>query len=114
MGHPTINTQAKAGTSNGDNALLLTSEAVGDCNEHVIFCTAGTIDVEGTINGGANWTDSATFPLAMLLLNATDPGVLVTELTAGQMAVLLNRLDQVRLRQKGGTASAAHVSSYAR
>lgn len=112
MGHPTQ--VRRAGVGVNDNDILLTvgpAEDLKECNEHFIQCTAGTVDVEVSIDGGATFTDSATFPIAVLLLNATDPNTFVVSVGAGQLALLLGHFDAIRLRQNGAPASAAHISS---
>jgi hypothetical protein len=116
MGHPT---QVKRkGTGVNDNDILLTVsratpllDPINECNEHFIKVTAGVVDVEVTINDGVDWTDSATFPIAVLLQNATDPNTFVTTVSAGQIALLLGHFDGIRLRQNGATAASAHISS---
>lgn len=99
-----------------DNEVICTTSDVSSCNEHTIQCMTGTIDVEISIDEGQDatlqWSDSGTFPIAVMLLNATNPSTWVTELTAGQFAVLTGRYDRVRLKQKGAPASSGRISSY--
>jgi hypothetical protein len=108
----------KSGAGVNDNDVVLTTEDVSGCNEHLIRATAGTVDVEVAINdgtvGGATYTDSATFPISVMKLNVTNPSTWSLTIAAGEIAVLVGRFDRVRLRQNGATAAAAHISSYIR
>jgi len=108
----------------GDQSIVLITDNVSYCSEHVIACIAGTLVVEVAVdeqihapNGNLNnleWSDSTVFPIAVMLLNTTTPSTWVTSITAGQRAVLTGRFDRIRLKQSGATASNGHIASYQR
>lgn len=104
------------GTGVADNDLLFTTGDVSSFNEHNIQVTAGSVDIEVAIDEGADsnvqFSDSSTFPIAVMLLNATNPSTWVTQIDAGQIAVLTGRFDRIRVRQKGATGAVARISSY--
>lgn len=109
------------GTGTTDDDIMVTTENVSSCTEHVIFCSAGAVDIEVAVGEGLlpkgqapAFTDSTAFPIGVMLLNTTAPSTWVTQITTGQAAVLTGRYDRVRVRQNGATASAATISSYTR
>jgi hypothetical protein len=115
------NSIEREGSGAADNDVLFVTEEISKCNEHVIHCTAGSIDIEVSTDEGLStptrpqtFTDSSTFPIALMLLNATNPSSWVTQIDAGQVGVLTGRFDRVRVRQRGVTAATAHLSSYVR
>ncbi|MGH8327778.1 MAG: hypothetical protein ACRET2_13570, partial [Steroidobacteraceae bacterium] len=101
----------KAGTNAGD--VILTTDDVSYCGEHVIACTAGTLVVEVAVDEkihapaepsaaqitALQWSDSSSFPIAVMPLNTTTPSTWVTSITAGERAVLTGRFDRIRLKQ---------------
>jgi hypothetical protein len=109
------------GSGTNDDDIVVTTENVSSCTEHVIFCTAGAVDIEVAIGEALSpkgqlppFTDSTAFPIGVMLLNTTAPSTWVTQITVGQAAVLTGRYDRVRVRQNGAVASAATISSYTR
>ncbi len=103
----------KSGSADSDGDLVLTSEDVSAATEHLIRVTDGAVLVEVSIDNGVTWTDSASFPVAVMKLNSSNPSSWALGIAVGELAVLVGCFDRVRLRADGG-ASAAHMSSYRR
>lgn len=96
-----------AGTN--DNDLVYTSPDVSAYNTHMFECTAGTIDLEVTMDG-TNW--QTTNPPAVLLHDATAVGTYSLTIAANKIGILKMKCKGVRVRQNGATPSncrGAHV-----
>lgn len=122
MSNPQVTPLLKQGNASADNAVMCVTDDVSGCVDHIVGCSAGALTIEGCWNAYENngatpnwtWTDEATFALAMLLLNTTDPGTWVTSLTAGQIARVIAPADRLRIKQAGGTPSVGFIKSYPR
>jgi len=97
-----------AGTN--DNDVVYTSGDVSSYNQHVIEATAGTVDIQVSVDG-TNWN---TTPAAVLLHDdvTTGGGVLSASIASGKVGILKGKYKKIRLLQNGATASnarGAHV-----
>jgi len=94
-----------AGTN--DNDLVYTSPDVSVYNTHYIECTAGTVDLEVTLDG-TNWN---TTPPAVLLHDATAVGTYIATIASGKIGILKMKVKKFRIRQNGATAANARGAS---
>lgn len=99
------------GTGTTDNSILFTATSMTPYQKHVIHCTAGTVDVEVSLNG-TTWTSSATNPMAMLDMNATASNTYVLTVASGKVALLEGKFASIRVLQNGATAATASMGSY--
>lgn len=90
-----------------DNDLVYTSPDVSLYNTHYIECTAGTVDIEVTLDG-TNWN---TTPAAVLLHDATAVGTYAADIASGKLGQLKMKVKKFRVRQKGATAANARGAS---
>lgn len=101
------------GTGVNDNDVLFTNTVQTSYDEHVIHSTAGTVDVEVSVDG-TNFTASGTNPMAMRDAHATASATYVTEVTVGKIGILTGKFHSIRVLQKGATAATAKMGSYKR
>lgn len=101
------------GTGVNDNDVLFTNTVQSNYDEHVIHATAGTVDVEVSVDGSA-FTASGTNPMAMRDAHATASATYVTEVTVGKIGILSGKYHSIRVLQKGATAATAKMGSYKR
>jgi len=78
-------------TGSADNEVLYTSQQVDQYDEHHIHCTAGAVTVEVTLNG-SDWAE----------VGGT--------VAVGNLSSLTGVYKKIRVKQDGGTNSAAIVS----
>ncbi len=95
--------QRFSGTGTNDNDLLFTTSSVEQYGLFQLMSTAGSVDVEVTLDG-ANWSTAA---LAMEDQGATAVTTYVVATTAGRMAQFRGRFTAIRVRQAGATAATA-------
>ncbi len=99
------------GTGVNDNDILFTQSNLTPYSIHVIHSTAGTVDVEVTVDG-TNWTDSATNPVVLEDAHATAHSTYVATITVGKIGILRGKFSGVRVKQNGATAATAKIASY--
>lgn len=99
------------GTGVNDNDLLFTQSNMTPYSTHIIHSTAGTVDVEISIDG-TNWTTSATDPIALEDAHGTTHGTYVATLTVGKVGIFRGKVSGIRVRQNGATAATAKIASY--
>jgi hypothetical protein len=85
-----------------DNDVIYTSPDVSGYNVHYIECTAGTIDVDVSLNG-TNWIAA----VAGVSLVTTTPGTRVIDAASGVCLEIQGKFKRIRVLQKGATASNA-------
>jgi hypothetical protein len=85
-----------------DNDVIYTSPDVSGYNVHYIECTAGTIDVDVSLNG-TNWIAA----VAGVSLVTTTPGTRVIDAASGVCLEIRGKFKAIRVLQKGATASNA-------
>ena len=85
-----------------DNDVVYTSPDVSAYSYHLIECTAGTIDVDVSVNG-TNWIAA----VAGVSLVTTTPGTRVIEAASGVCLEIRGKFKRIRVLQKGATASNA-------
>lgn len=96
-----------------DNAVVYTSGDVSHINQHIIECTAGTIDIEVSVDG-ANY--NAT-PVAVYLADDVTVGggiTRVVSIAVGKIGILDGKFRRIRIKQNGAVGSncrGAHVWS---
>lgn len=90
-----------------DNDLVYTSPDVSAYNSHFIECTAGTVDLEVTLDG-TNWNLT---PPAVLLHDATAVGTYIATIASGKIGILKMKVKKFRIRQNGATPSNARGAS---
>ena len=90
----------QAGTS--DNDVVYTSPDVSGYNVHYVQATAGTIDIDVTLDG-TNWIAA----VAAVSLVTTTPATRVVEAASGVCLELRGKFRRIRVLQKGATASNA-------
>ncbi len=95
--------QRFTGTGVNDNDLLFTTGSVEQHSLFQLMSTAGSVDVEVTLDG-TNWSTAA---LAMEDQGATAVTTYVVATTAGRMAKFCGIFTAVRVRQVGATAATA-------
>lgn len=100
-----------SGTGAADNDILFTALNLDPYSTHIIHATAGTVDVEITIDG-TNWTDSATNPVALEDAHATAHGTYVLTIAPGKVGIFRGKVSGLRVRQNGATAASAVMGSY--
>lgn len=91
------------GTGTNDNDLLFTTSNIEQHDTFQLMSTAGAVDVEVTLDG-ENWS---TAPLALEDQGATASATYVLVTVAARMYRFRGKYRQVRVRQNGGTATAA-------
>jgi len=98
-----VDTTGSAGTN--DNDVVYTANDVSMYNTHYIECTAGTIDVDVSIDG-TNWI------AAVVGRNIVTTGVFtqVNEAASGVCLEIKGKYRKLRVNQKGATASNARIS----
>jgi hypothetical protein len=85
-----------------DNAVIYTSPDVSAYNVHYIEATAGTIDVDVSLDG-TNWIAA----VAGVSLITTTPATRVVEAASGVCLEIRGKFKAIRVNQKGATASNA-------
>lgn len=85
-----------------DNAVIYLSPDVSAYNVHYIEATAGTIDVDVSLDG-TNWIAA----VAAVSLVTTTPTTRVVEAAAGVCLELRGKFKAIRVLQKGAVASNA-------
>lgn len=90
----------QAGTN--DNDVVYTSPDVSAYNRHYIECTAGTIDVDVSLDG-TNWIPA----VAGVSLVTTTPATRVVEAASGVCLEISGKFKKLRVLQKGAVASNA-------
>lgn len=85
-----------------DNDVVYTSPDVSAYNVHYIEATAGTIDVDVSLDG-TNWIPA----VAAVSLVTTTPATRVVEAASGVCLELRGKFKKIRVNQKGATASNA-------
>lgn len=90
----------QAGTN--DNDVVYTSPDVSGYNVHYIECTAGTIDVDASLDG-TNWIPA----IAGVSLITTTPATRVVEAASGVCLEVRGKFKRIRVVQKGAVASNA-------
>ena len=101
---PTLNSTAFTGAAGtNDNDIIYTSEDISTFNEITIEATAGTVDIEVSLDG----TNYNATPVAVLLADATAVGTYNLTITAGKIGILRMHVKKFRIRQNGAVASNA-------
>lgn len=92
-----------AGTN--DNDVVYTSGDISSYNYHVIECTAGTVDVQISVDG-TNWN---TTQVAVQLLDdvTTGGGIKSLTIASGKVGIISGKVKAMRILQNGATASNA-------
>jgi alpha-L-fucosidase len=92
-----------AGTN--DNDVVYTSTDVSLYNYHTIECTAGTVDIQVSVDG----TNYNTTQAAVLLHDdvTTGGGVFVLTIASGKIGILKGKFKNIKILQNGATASNA-------
>ena len=85
-----------------DNDVIYTSPDVSGYNVHYVQATAGTIDIDVTLDG-TNWIAA----VAAVSLITTTPATRVVEAASGVCLELKGKFKRIRVLQKGATASNA-------
>lgn len=85
-----------------DNAVIYTSPDVSAYNVHYVEATAGTIDVDVSLDG-TNWIAA----IAGVSLITTTPATRVVEAASGVCLEIRGKFKKIRVNQKGATASNA-------
>ncbi len=85
-----------------DNAVVYTSPDVSAYNVHYIECTAGTVDIDVSLDG-TNWIAA----VAGVSLVTTTPATRVVEAANGVCLEVRGKFKAIRVNQKGVTASNA-------
>ena len=89
----------------GDNSIVIELDSVGKFDQFALQCSAGAMDVEGSLDGV---TFSA--PLALEDKHSTTPGTrVVSTAVAGNIYLLSGVFKALRVRQVGATAVADAV-----
>lgn len=89
----------------GDNSIVIELDSVGKFDQFSLQCSAGAMDVEGSLDGV---TFSA--PLALEDKHSTTPGTrVVSTAVAGNVYLLEGVFKALRVRQAGATAVADAV-----
>lgn len=91
----------QAGTN--DNDVVYTSPDISGYGRTVIECTAGTVDIEVSVDG-TNWNST---PPAVLLHDATAVGTFSLTIANGKIGIYVARFKKIRVKQNGATASNA-------
>lgn len=101
---PTLNSTVFTGAAGtNDNDIIYTSGDVSTFNEITIECTAGTIDLEVSLDG----TNFNATPPAVLLADATAVGTYSLTIANGKIGILRMHVKKFRIRQNGATAANA-------
>jgi hypothetical protein len=87
-----------------DNDVVYTSGDISGFRKHYIEATAGTIDVDVSIDG-TNWITA----VAGVSLVTTTPATRVVEAASGVCIVIEGVFEKLRVNQKGATASNARI-----
>lgn len=92
-----------AGTN--DNDVVYTSTDISMYDYHTIECTAGTVDIQVTVDG----TNYNTTPAAVMLHDdvTTGGGVRSATIASGKVGILRGKFKGIKLLQNGATASNA-------
>lgn len=85
-----------------DNAVIYQSPDVSAYNVHYVEATAGTIDVDASLDG-TNWIAA----IAGVSLITTTPATRVVEAASGVCLEVRGKFKAIRVLQKGATASNA-------
>lgn len=93
----------KAGTN--DNDVVYISGEIGDFTRHYIEATAGTVDVDVTLDG-TNWIQG----VAGRDVTGTTATTLAVTAASGTMLEIIGRFRGLRVLQNGATASNARVA----
>ena len=88
-----------AGTN--DNDVIYTSPDVSSYNQHVIECTAGTVDIQVSVDG----TNFNTLQAAALLMDATAVTTYSLTIASTKIGILSGKFRKIRVLQNGATAS---------
>ena len=98
-----VDASGSAGTN--DNDVVYTANDVSMYNTHYVECTAGTVDVDVSIDG-TNWI------AAVVGRNIATTGVFtqVNEAASGVCLEIIGKYRKLRVNQKGATASNARIA----
>lgn len=88
-----------------DNDVVYTSTDVSLYDIHVIECTAGTVDIQVTVDG----TNYNTTQAAVMLHDdiTTGGGVRILTIASGKIGILRGKYKGIKVLQNGATASNA-------
>ena len=88
-----------------DNDVVYTSPDVSAYNVHIIECTAGTVDIQVSVDG----TNFNTTHAAVLLHDDVTlaGGVFVVTIASGKVGILRGKYRKIKILQNGATASNA-------
>jgi len=88
-----------------DNDVVYTSTDVSMYNVHIIEATAGTVDIQVSVDG----TNFNALQAAVLLHDdvTTGGGVKVLTMASGKIGILTGKYNAIRVLQNGATASNA-------
>lgn len=87
---------------NGDDAVVYLSDDVSDYDTCIIECTAGTVDVDVSLDG-TNWLAT----VAARSLKATAQTTFVTSIASGGAIEVAGHYKLIRVLQAGATPSNA-------
>lgn len=95
-----------AGTN--DNDIVYTSGDVSTYNTHYIECTAGTVDIQVSLDG----TNFNNTQAAVLLHDdvTTGGGVKILTIASGKVGILKGKFKKIKVLQNGATASNARIA----
>lgn len=98
-----LNATGTAGTN--DNDVVYTSNDITTYNTHYVECTAGTIDVDVSLDG-TNYIAA----VAGVSLVTTTPATRAIDAASGVCLRIEGKFKKLRVNQKGATASNARIA----